>query len=739
MTLPFQTRRPAAKHQPLCLALFLLLIIWSLPAQAEDKISRLGEIQETIAQNGQARVVVQFQVGDLTALTNASRAARQDGEARGATGLNQAAVAADEALRSAVTAGADAVLNTLPAGAYQVARRLGSVPFLALWVNQDGLAALEASSAVVGVVPDQVDSLILPEEDGSKGATGDGAKGGWTQVGAGEAATVGIHPPNLSESAALIGANNAWSRHYTGAGWYVAVLDTGIRKTHEMFAGKTIYEACFASGQDGSSGDCPNGGTSMIGAGAAVHYSSIYGSYDHGTHVSGIAAGHSSSLKGVAYGADIMAIKTYSRFYDASNGYRVRFWRSDMLAGLDHVYQISSTYNIASANISGGGGACGTAAACYAEFPGYFATIDNLRAVGIPVFASSGNDGYCDAIGTPACVTSAVAVGATTKADAEASYNNWQIDLLDLFAPGSQIYSSTGGSDTSYESWNGTSMASPHGAGAFALMRQYSPTGNVETMLSNLVGRGVQIYTPCASGGSKPRLRVDKAMVSVSPATAPGRTAMYRAYNPNLSYHFFTTRYAEFLNAVLAGYNDESTPIPFYPLSSQLAGSSGINRLYDPNRGVHYYTAKSAEVATLVALGWNLERVEGYIYLSTHPTGTSLIYKLYNNATGTHLYTSSASERQYILTNLPTWDDNQPLGYAYLSATTAREAADGNAGSDPYVAADAAAAATATGGSAATASRGSAGATSGQGAASGALASGSASGASDLGNTAVAS
>ncbi len=49
--------------------------------------------------------------------------------------------------------------------------------------------------------------------------------------------------PMLDDSASLIGASAAWDWGFTGAGWYVAVLDTGIRKTHEMFAGKTILEA----------------------------------------------------------------------------------------------------------------------------------------------------------------------------------------------------------------------------------------------------------------------------------------------------------------------------------------------------------------------------------------------------------------------------------------------------------------------------------------------------------------
>ncbi|MCB2189010.1 MAG: S8 family serine peptidase [Deltaproteobacteria bacterium] len=692
MITPPCTRKTAATLWLTVGVLILGLTVGGLPAQAQDKISHRSEIRETLASQGRARVIVQFQVPGLAELTNASRAARQDGEARDAKGLNQAAVTADQALGQAVAQAGDAVLGRLPPGSFQVGRRLVTVPFLGLWVDGDALAALEASPRVVRVQPDRANPLVLPEAgDGSKGGANLAPQGGWSQVGDPAAGAETPQPPNLLVSADLIGAANAWSRRYTGAGWYVAVLDTGLRKTHEMFAGKTIYEACFASGQTFGLGDCPNGATTMLGSGAAVPYPSFYTLYDHGNHIAGIAAGHSSSVKGVAYDANLIAIKAYSKFEDATSGYWVAFWDTDMLAALDHVYQLSSTYLIAAANIAGGGGQYSDQATCDADNAAYLALMNNLKSVGIPTFVASGNDAWCSAIHAPACVSSAVAVAASTKSDTRASFANWQSVLVDVFAPGAEITSSVGTNDTSYAAWSGSSMASAHLSGAFALLRQYSPTGNMGILLTTLLSRGTPIIsTDCASPIPKPRVQVDKAMVSVSPTHAADRTPMYRAYNPSLHYHFFTTHYAEFLNAVLAGYNDESTPIPFYPLVSQQAGSAGINRLYNPYAGTHYYTAKAKEAEALVALGWTLEKVEGYIFTSA-TTGASLIYKLYNTTYGAHLYTSSLAERDYILANLPSWQDTDPLGYAYLTPSTARQAADGAAGSDPYLVADAAA------------------------------------------------
>ncbi len=135
----------------------------------------------------------------------------------------------------------------------------------------------------------------------------------------------------------------------------MAVLDSGIRKTHEMFAGKTIVEACYAKGEittDDPVGDCPNGLISMIGSGAAVHYPSDYYAYDHGTHVAGIATGKGPTISGVAKDANIIAVQVFSKIPSTK---RISGWNSDNLAGLDYVYSIRGSYSIAAVNMSLGG------------------------------------------------------------------------------------------------------------------------------------------------------------------------------------------------------------------------------------------------------------------------------------------------------------------------------------------------------------------------------------------------
>jgi hypothetical protein len=272
--------------------------------------------------------------------------------------------------------------------------------------------ALEVSAEALSVVASMPEVLAIEED--LLGPLPDPVK---------TPAPAGLDKPMLNNTVNIIGASKAWNMGYTGAGWYVAVLDTGIRKTHEMFTGKTIVEACYALGQDGGgpAGDCPNGQLSMIGNGAAVHYASTYDGYDHGTHVSGIAAGKSPTLSGVAKNANIIAVKVFSMFdADTCGGSAlcVMSYKSDQVAGLDYVYSIRGSYSIAAANMSLGGGQY--SAAC--DSASQKAAIDNLRTVGIATAIATGNDGFCGYVSSPGCISTGVAVGASSDSDVEAQF-----------------------------------------------------------------------------------------------------------------------------------------------------------------------------------------------------------------------------------------------------------------------------------------------------------------------------
>ena len=484
------------KHAGRLLVITLLITYaFYTPCQASSSnkdLAKFEELQLKALGSGKVRVIIKLDVPRINELMSQSNKflTVEPGRASVWRGVD-----ADRTLADAISYSAEFVKFALGKAHFKVHHIYKSIPYMALEVSAEALSALEFLPEVLAIEED----VPLPLPDPVEPAT-----------------PADLDKPMLNNTVNITGASNAWSMGYTGAGWYVAILDTGIRKTHEMFAGKTIVEACFASGSDGvgPAGDCPNGLISMTGSGAALHYPSSYSGYDHGTHVSGIAAGHSPTLSGMAKDANIIAVQVFSKF-DASycgGAPCVLSYSSDQIAGFDYVYSIRGSNSIAAVNMSLGGGAY--SGAC--DSASQKAAIDNLRAVGIATAIATGNNGYCGYVSSPACISSSVAVGASSDSDVEANFNNWHPTMQKLFAPGVSIYSSTGASNTSYESWSGTSMATPHVAGAWALIKQAIPAGSVTNILAALRSTGVSINTLCSSPlGSVPRIKVDAAIQSL--------------------------------------------------------------------------------------------------------------------------------------------------------------------------------------------------------------------------------
>jgi hypothetical protein len=144
--------------------------------------------------------------------------------------------------------------------------------------------------------------------------------------------------------------------------------------------------------------------------------------------------------------------------------------------------------------------------------------IDNLRSAGIATVIASGNNGFTDSMGTPACISSAVSVGSTTESDAVYSFSN-SASILSLLAPGQSINSS--GPGGGFAVFNGTSMATPQVAGAWALLKQQTSSGSVASLLSSLQNTGPPIADTRAAGGvTKPRIKIADAADSLVPRPA---------------------------------------------------------------------------------------------------------------------------------------------------------------------------------------------------------------------------
>ena len=321
-----------------------------------------------------------------------------------------------------------------------------------------------------------------------------------------------LFKPTLIDSTSLIGATAPAAINTGGKGQVVAVLDTGVDSNHPFLAGKVVHEACFSKTYNDSTTVCPNGNSSQIGPGSAVPCP--VSGCAHGTHVAGIVAGKSNTFSGVAPQAGIMAIQIFSEFTGSVCGGAtscVLAYTSDMISGLEHIYSQRNAFNIASVNMSLGGGSYATTCDDYGLKP----AIDLLRSAGIATIVAAGNDGLSAEISAPACISSAISVGATSKFDEIASYSNSSAQL-DLLAPGSYIQSSVPGAGYAY--YSGTSMATPHVAGAFAVMRSRKPTSTVSELLDALKTTGVSLQD-ARNNLIRPRIALDQAMQLISPTT----------------------------------------------------------------------------------------------------------------------------------------------------------------------------------------------------------------------------
>lgn len=334
--------------------------------------------------------------------------------------------------------------------------------------------------------------------------------------------------PSLTESVPLVGATGGMANGFSGSGQAIAILDTGVDKNHSYFAGgKVVSEACYSTTTgtnpdfDSSVSLCPGGVQESTAPDSGLHCdTSQIGICRHGTHVAGIAAGRETTLGhfGVARDASIIAIQVFSRFNNSGNcggaAPCISAYNSDIIKGLERVYALRTTFNIAAVNMSFGEG--NFAGYCDDEDAAMKAAIDNLRSAGIASIVASGNNGFTNAINFPACISSAVSVssvndgGSLTVANTVNNFAN-SANILNLYAPGNPITSAVPNNQLSTE--GGTSQAAPHVAGAWAILKQQNNSASVSEVLTALTTTGRIIIDHRAATGNRrtPRIRVDSA------------------------------------------------------------------------------------------------------------------------------------------------------------------------------------------------------------------------------------
>jgi subtilisin family serine protease len=364
------------------------------------------------------------------------------------------------------------------------------IPYIAVRVNATGVASLQRSTGVLDV---EQDLTVVPD---------------------------------LAESVALIGATRAWENGYTGAGQTIAILDSGVDRNHPFLAGKVVSEACYSTNASADSylSLCPSGSSSSTVLNSGLPCTIENAGCAHGTHVAGIAAGKGTAFSGVARDANLIAIQVFTQHNSpgsCNNGQPscIVAFTSDLIRALERVYTLRTTFQIAAVNMSLGGLRYFTN--CNGDEVATKAAIDLLRQAGIASIAASGNGGYTDSTTAPACISTAISVGATrdypTQLDQVSSFSN-SAPFLHLLAPGEGITSSVLNGE--YATWAGTSMAAPHVAGAWAIARQKAPSASVGEILDAFIRTGLMI-TDGRNGVTTPRIRVDEAVRALGAGDPP--------------------------------------------------------------------------------------------------------------------------------------------------------------------------------------------------------------------------
>lgn len=320
--------------------------------------------------------------------------------------------------------------------------------------------------------------------------------------------TVDAAPAATTTANTFIGAPEAWANGFDGRGQTVAIIDTGVDRTHPALDdNKVVFEGCFTDG------DCTGRMDAIIGTGVAQPFGCE--NCDHGTHVAGITAGKDGDFSGVAPGANIAAMNAFSLFGEegSSDGFYcgnsprpcVLSYPSDQAVALEVIYLYRNDYNIVAINMSLGSNDTFSTACDMTLNSVFFDMINALYLVNIPIIAASGNGGDTSGISSPGCGTKVVSVGAVNNADVVINFSN-SASILDLLAPGSSITSSVPGGG--YDVKSGTSMAAPYVAGTWAIMRQTYPNLSLEDILLRFKRTG-RLITDNRNGQTFPRIQVN--------------------------------------------------------------------------------------------------------------------------------------------------------------------------------------------------------------------------------------
>ena len=312
----------------------------------------------------------------------------------------------------------------------------------------------------------------------------------------------GLHQSNDVD----IDAPEAWDVRSNAGSVLVAVIDTGIRYSHEDLAANMWRNPREIPGN--RIDDDGNGVVDDVyGMDACNNDGDPMDDQGHGTHCAGTIGGvgnNGRGVAGVAWQVKLMACKFLSSSGSGTS--------SDAIRCID--YARANGAKIMSNSWGGGGPSASLLAA-----------IERARSAGILFVAAAGNDGRDTDQGAnyPSCYASdnIVSVAATDRNDSLAYFSNYGAMSVDLGAPGVGILSTVSASDSSYASYSGTSMATPHVAGALAVLAAQFPSENYAGLIRRLLAAADPIPALRGRTVSGGRLNLARALRGSVPTPPP--------------------------------------------------------------------------------------------------------------------------------------------------------------------------------------------------------------------------
>ena len=300
----------------------------------------------------------------------------------------------------------------------------------------------------------------------------------------------------------------AWAAGRTGSSTvYVGVIDEGIQHSHPDLSGQVRNPGETANGLD----DDRNGyvddvyGWDFVGNNSSVYDGGTSGRVDdHGTHVAGTigAKANGAGVVGVNWNVRMISGKFLGR-----NGGTL----ANAVKAVDYFTALKrGGVNVVATNNSWGGGGYSQALA---------EAIERANQAGILFVAAAGNGGS-DGVGDnndalpsyPASYphSNVIAVAAITKTGQRASFSNFGASSVDLGAPGADVWSTTAYS--TYSSYSGTSMATPHVTGAVALYTSVKPSASAAATKSAILASAVPTTSLTGLVATSGRLDVNAAL-----------------------------------------------------------------------------------------------------------------------------------------------------------------------------------------------------------------------------------